>query len=537
MPRTRRSADTFTLTPELRQTSAIVVLGSVMSILDTTIVAVALATLARDFHVSIATIQWVATGYLLALALVTPVTGWAVDRFGAKSIWMYSTGLFVLGSCLCGLAWSADSLIAFRVIQGIGGGMLLPVGQSILARAAGPRRMGRVMSIIGVPMVMGPVMGPVIGGLIVSNFSWRWIFYINVPIGIVTLILSSRWLPKFDSEERFPTPFDTIGFCLLSPGLAALLYALSEVGTTGSFTSPSVLVSFVLGLALMFGFVLHALHVKNPLLDLNPFKHRNFVIANVCIFVIGATVFGSMFLLPIYYQVARGQEAWQAGLLMAPQGLGAACIMRWSGRVTDRAGPRRVVPYGILLMAAATVPFCFVTTGTSEILLAACLFARGVGLGLCMMPVTAAGYFDLSHAEIPKASTVMNIVRLIGGTVATATFAVVLERQIIANLGPKAAKLGGSAGVISSSGKLPPPVADPVAAAFAHTFWWAVATILLAFIPTLFLPNHAPGAGPAPGPDAVPAPAPDVVPTPSSELVGTIDPIGRGQDATGAMVD
>ena len=483
----------YTLPPALRRTSTVVVLGSVMSILDTTIVAVALATLARDFHVSVTTIQWVATAYLLALALVTPVSGWAVDRYGAKRVWMLSTLLFILGSSLCGLAWSADSLIAFRVLQGVGGGMLLPVGQSMLARAAGPQRMGRVMSIIGVPMVMGPVLGPVLGGLIISNYSWRWIFYINVPIGIVTLILSQRWLPRFDTAERpdTSTPFDRLGFCLLGPGLAALLYSLSEVGTTGSFTSPAVLVSFVLGLGLMVGFVLHALHVKNPLLELNPFKHRNFAIANICIFVIGATLFGSMFLLPIYYQVARGQPAWQAGLLMAPQGLGAACIMRWAGSVTDRFGPRRVVPFGILLMAAATVPFCFVTTSTSEGWLALTLFARGLGLGLSMMPVTAAAYFDLNHAEIPKASTVMNIVRLVGGSVATAAFAVVLERQIIANLGPLAAKSGGSAGVISSTVKLPPAVADPVAAAFAHTFWWSVGAILIAFVPTLFLPNHA----------------------------------------------
>ncbi len=246
----------FTLSPELRRISTIVVLGSIMSILDTTIVAVALPTLAKDFHVPVTTIQWVVTGYLLALALVTPVTGWAVDRFGAKAVWMTSTALFILGSSLCGLAWSANSLIFFRVLQGIGGGMLLPVGQSLLARAAGPQRMGRVMSIIGVPMVMGPIMGPVIGGLIVSNYSWRWIFYINVPIGLVTLVLSSRWLPKFDTEERYPSAFDTLGFCLLSPGLAALLYSLSEVGTTGSLSSPSVVVSFVLGIALMLGFVL-----------------------------------------------------------------------------------------------------------------------------------------------------------------------------------------------------------------------------------------------------------------------------------------
>jgi EmrB/QacA subfamily drug resistance transporter len=501
MPRSRTKADTptFTLSPELRRTSTIVVLGSIMSILDTTIVAVALASLARDFHVSVTTIQWVATGYLLALALVTPVSGWAVDRFGAKRIWMTSTALFVIGSCLCGLAWSANSLIFFRVLQGIGGGMLLPVGQSILARAAGPQRMGRVMSIIGVPMVMGPILGPVIGGLIVSNYSWRWIFYINVPIGIITLILSSRWLPQFDTEERFTTPFDTLGFCLLSPGLALLLYALSEVGTTGSFTSTSVVVSFVLGLLLMLGFILRAINAKHPLLDLHPFKNRNFAIGNICIFVIGATLFGSMFLLPIYYQVARGQAAWTAGLLMAPQGIGAACIMRWAGAVTDRVGPRRVVPFGILLMAAATVPFCFVTTSTSEVFLAATLFLRGLGLGLTMMPVTAAAYFDLSHAEIPKASTVMNIVRLVGGSVATALFAVVLERQILANLTATGIKApGGSAGIVGATTKLPPAVADPVAAAFAHTFWWSVGAILLAFIPTLFLPNHAPAPAPEP---------------------------------------
>src|SRR5580692_9067981 len=219
-------APAFTLTPELRRTSTVVVLGSIMSILDTTIVAVALATLARDFHVSVTTIQWVATAYLLALALVTPVSGWAVDRYGAKRVWMLSTLLFILGSSLCGLAWSADSLIAFRVLQGVGGGMLLPVGQSMLARAAGPQRLGRVMSIIGVPMVMGPVLGPVLGGLIVSNYSWRWIFYINVPIGIIALILSRRWLPKFDGEMITDTPFDVLGFALLSPGLALLLYSL-----------------------------------------------------------------------------------------------------------------------------------------------------------------------------------------------------------------------------------------------------------------------------------------------------------------------
>ena len=341
----------FTLTPELRRTSTVVVLGSIMSILDTTIVAVALATLGRDFHVSVTTIQWVSTGYLLALALVTPVTGWAVDRFGAKRIWMMSTALFVIGSSLCGLAWSANSLIFFRVLQGIGGGMLLPVGQSILARAAGPQRMGRVMSIIGVPMVMGPIMGPVIGGLIVSNYSWRWIFYINVPIGIITLILSQRWLPQVRHRRavrdavRHPRVLPLVPRPR-RPALRALRGRDDRL--LHQHAGPHQLHP---GVVLMVGFIVRALNAKYPLLDLHPFKNRNFTIGNICIFVIGATLFGSMFLLPIYYQVARGQEAWQAGLLMAPQGIGAACIMRWAGahHRPGRPAPRGAVrhpPHG-----------------------------------------------------------------------------------------------------------------------------------------------------------------------------------------------
>jgi EmrB/QacA subfamily drug resistance transporter len=484
----RSTNKTSVLSPELRRISSVVVLGSIMSILDTTIVAVALDTLGKDFHVPVSTIQWVTTGYLLSLAVVIPVTGWAVDRFGAKPMWMISLVLFIAGSSLCGLAWSANSLILFRVMQGIGGGMILPIGQSILARAAGPQRMGRVMSVIGVPTVMGPVLGPVLGGLIVSNFSWRWIFYINVPIGIITLILSSRFLT--DHEPKLTTSFDTLGFCLLSPGLAALVYSLSEVGVTGSFTSTPVLISFALGLGLMIGFVMHALRIKNPLLELRLFKNRNFAISNICVFVLGATLFGAMFLLPLYYQIARGQSPWVAGLLMAPQGIGAACVMRLSGRVTDRIGPRRVVPYGIILMALATVPFAFVTTGTSEILLAAALFARGLGMGLSMMPIMAAAYFDLSHADIPRASTTLNIVRQIGGSVATALFAVVLERQIIERIGSKSGSSGGGLS-LSETVKLPPAVAEKVAYAFAHTFWWSVFTILIAFVPTLLLPNKA----------------------------------------------
>jgi EmrB/QacA subfamily drug resistance transporter len=179
----------------LASIAAVVVVGAIMSILDTTIVNIALDRLSIDLHAPLDDVQWVATGYLLALALVIPLTGWAAERFEPRRIWIGSVALFTLGSALCGAAWSLDSLIGFRVLQGFGGGMIMPVGTILLAQAAGPQRMGRVMSVIGVPMLMAPVFGPVIGGLIVDNVSWRWIFYVNVPVGAIGLALAYRLMP------------------------------------------------------------------------------------------------------------------------------------------------------------------------------------------------------------------------------------------------------------------------------------------------------------------------------------------------------
>ncbi len=485
----RDRADSSVLDPALRRLATVTVLGSIMSILDTTIVAVALDVLGRDFKVSISTIQWVTTGYLLALAMVIPVSGWAVDRFGAKRIWVISVSLFMTGSVLCGLAWSAPALIMFRVLQGLGGGMILPVGQSIVARAAGPQRMGRVMSVIGVPTVLGPVLGPVVGGLIVSNTSWRWIFYVNVPIGIIALALSWRWLPRDD--ERKEHSFDLRGFLLLSPGLTLFVYALSEVGSNGGFSSPAVIASFIASVVLLIAFVWNGVHRKDAsktLLDLRLFRFRTYTIANLSIFVLGAMLFGSMFLLPLYYQVVRGQSALVAGLLMAPQGLGAALVMRRAGAVTDRVGPRRVAPAGVVLLILGSLPFAFVTSHSTEGLLAVSLFVRGIGLGLSMMPMVAAGYTELAQGDVPRASTTINISRQVGGSIGTALLAVVLQRHIESSV--RGAKSGLS---LASVAHVPAAISAELGAAFGSTFWWVVGIAALLLIPTCFLPHHSPG--------------------------------------------
>src|SRR5215213_815213 len=230
---------------DLMMVAWVVVLGAIMSILDVTVVNVAINTLAREFETTLPTIQWVATGYTLALATVIPLTGWAADRFGTKRLYLMSISLFVAGSVLSGLAWSAGSLIFFRVLQGFGGGMLMPLGMTILTRAAGPQRIGRVMAVMGVPMLLGPIFGPILGGWLVDSYSWHWIFFINVPIGAAALVMTIKIL-----EKDVPSPnerLDWLGLVLLSPSLAAIIYGLAKTNEAGGFGAPEVIIPVVAG--------------------------------------------------------------------------------------------------------------------------------------------------------------------------------------------------------------------------------------------------------------------------------------------------
>ncbi len=468
---------------EIMGLGVVVVLGTIMSIFDTTIVNVAIETLGRSFHTSISTIQWVTTAYLLALAIVIPLTGWAIEKFGAKRMYLISLVLFLLGSALCGLAWSAGSLIFFRVLQGLGGGMILPIGQTILARAAGPQRIGRVMSIVGIPMLLGPVLGPAIGGLIVDNLSWRWIFYVNLPIGVLALALAARTLKSDPTGTA--GKLDVTGLALLSPALAGIVYGLSEAGSDGGFASPRVLIGLIGGAALLVAFVVHALRAAAPLIDLKLFKNRGFSAASITGFVLGGTVFGAMFLMPLYYQVVRGQSALAAGLLMAPQGLGAMIAMPIAGRITDRVGAYKIVPFGVLLTVVGTVVYTQVTVDTSEVLLALALFVRGLGLGCSMMPSMTAAYQNLEPHHVPRATTTINIIRQVGGSFGTAVLAVILQRSIVSHVGAAA----GGGNVLGGTAAIPDVARAQVASAFGTSFWWAVGLSLLTIIPAMMLPR------------------------------------------------
>ncbi|HEU4973684.1 MAG TPA: DHA2 family efflux MFS transporter permease subunit [Baekduia sp.] len=474
---------------DLLLVASVVVLGAIMSILDTTVVNVAINTLARDFDTTLATIQWVATGYTLALATVIPLTGWAADRFGTKRLYLTSIALFLFGSILSGAAWSAASLIVFRVLQGLGGGMLMPLGMTILTRAAGPQRVGRVMAIIGVPMLLGPVVGPILGGWLVDDFSWRWIFYINVPVGIAALLLSSRVLPRDVGQPEHR--LDWLGLALLSPGLALLIYGLAQSSSGGGFGAADVLAPMAVGIVALGLFVAHALRIPDEaLIDLRLFANRTFSAASVTLILVIVAVFGGMLLLPLYLQAVRGESAMATGLLLAPQGLGAMIAMPVAGRLTDSTGVGRIVPVGLVLVGLSFLGLTQLGADTSYWLLSADLFVMGVGMGGTMMPTFSGAMQTLRRAAIARASTTLNINQQVGASIGTAVLSVLLAHELTSRLGG-----GGSGNGIGADvpDRVRERIAPDMAAAFGATFWWALLLVALAFVVALvLLPKHRP---------------------------------------------
>src|SRR6266702_4984203 len=360
------------LSRDILALAVVVILGTIMTVLDLTIVNVAIPAIGATFRAPVDTIQWVMTGYMLAFATVIPVTGWAAERLGAKRVWLAALLLFLAGSVLAGAAWSAGSLITFRVIQGLGAGMILPVGQTILAQAAGPQRMGRVMSLVGVPMLLGPILGNVIGGAIVDQVSWRWIFYINVPVGVAAIVAAQRLLPE--AKPQLGQRLDLRGLTLLSPGIALFLYAMTEAGNQGGLSSTRTIAAGTAGLALVALFVWHAaLRGKAALIDLSLFRRRGFAAAAALNFLLIGALFGSLLLLPLYYQLVRHETPLHVGLLLVPQGVGAALALPLAGWLTDKIGARIVVSTGTVIAALGTLAYTQVGAHTSYLYLALAL--------------------------------------------------------------------------------------------------------------------------------------------------------------------
>ena len=448
---------------------AALLVGGITAILDTTIVAIGIRTIARELHSSLATIQWISTGYLLALAVAIPLVSWAQARIGGKRLWLIALTLFLVGSILCATATDAEWLIIFRVIQGIGGGAMLPLLTTLAMQSVDPTKMARTMSTVTVPIALGPILGPIAGGLVLNFLSWPWLFLINIPIGAVGLILAFLWLPKdAPAPGSARTKLDVVGFVLIAPALAGLLYGLSKASSDGGFGNAQVWVPVVGGAILLVGFILWAARRRAAaLIDIGLLAVRSVRSSSIALVFLGAALFSSSFLLPLFFQVLRGDTVLNAGLLMIPQGVGSLLARFFAGRMVERFGARTVAIVCLLLVAVTTVPFALADTHTGIWYLGAVLFVRGIGLGAVFIPVMSVAFVDIPRSDIPHASAITRIVQQVGGAFGTALVAVVL------------------AGAISGG---------DVVHAFDVTFWWTIGITVLAAASAVLLPSRAPKA-------------------------------------------
>jgi EmrB/QacA subfamily drug resistance transporter len=493
--------------------AGVVVLGAVMSILDITVVNVALPTFQDEFGspgspVAYSHVAWTVTAYTLALATVIPLTGWAADRFGTKRLYMAAIFLFTAGSALCATASSIDMLIGFRVLQGLGGGMLMPLGMTIMTRAAGPHRMGRLMAILGVPMLLGPILGPILGGWLIQVASWHWIFLINVPLGAIALVYA--WFALAKDHAQRSESLDVVGVALMSPGLALFLFGVSSLPAEhGDFGAPRVWVSMLAGILLMAAFVWHSFRPEHPLLDLRLFRNRNLTISIITMFLFAAAFFGGLLLVPTYFQQIRGESTLRAGLLVAPQGLGAMVTMPIAGRLVDKIPIGRIVPVGIALIVVGMFGLTQLTATTPYPLIISMLVVMGFGMGGTMMPLFTSALRSLAGPQVARGSTLPNITQQIASSCGVATMSVILTNQLndspiipgtehIPGLGDGLRET--QAAILSNTRplSLAPLHIDPAAiarglvdaaAAFAHTFWVAWVLVALTLVPALMLPR------------------------------------------------
>ncbi len=409
------------LGPEVWKILWVVVLGSFLSTLDATVVNVSLSSLAAELHTRLSVIQWVSSGYLLALALMLPLNGWLVERIGTKRLYLICFSGFTLASALCALSWSANSLVGFRVLQGVSGGLMAPMAQLVIARVAG-KNLVRVMGYVAVPILLGPLLGPVIAGAILQYASWRWLFLINLPIGVLAVTLASCFLPDDHDRRVDHRELDLIGFFLLSPGLVLFLYGSEHMSEHAGMAA------LLLSVILLAAFFRKALRDgERALIDLQLFGSRSFVASALTQFTANGLSFAGLMLIPAYLIRAAGQSASTTGWLMAPMGLGMICTYPSLGRWTKRFGIRRTSGGGASLALLGTLILLYLSGHHLNLtIFAGALFMRGMGMSAVGIPSISAAYAAVRKEDLPMATTSLNIVQRLGGPTLTTFCATLL---------------------------------------------------------------------------------------------------------------
>jgi EmrB/QacA subfamily drug resistance transporter len=402
------------------------VCGLFMDLLDTTIVNVALPTLGKQFNAGTATLEWVVTGYLLSLAVWIPASGWIGDKFGTKKTFLFALAMFVLGSALCGASQSIGQLIAFRILQGVGGGMLTPVGTAMLYRAFPPQERAKASVILTVPTTVAPAIGPILGGWLVDYVSWRWIFYVNLPIGVAAFLFTLFFIKENKQENA--GRFDLAGFALSGVGLAAILYGLSE-GPMDGWGSAKVIGAFVLGIAAFVALVPAELRNSQPMLDLRLLADRLFRAANLTMLTAFASLFGVLFLLPLFLQNLEGYSAIKTGFITLPQAITVIAISPVVGKLYPRVGPRRLLMVALTVFALSSAGFMLVGLSTSIWWIVALMAVRGVAMGFTFIPAQTATFATIKPHDTGRASSLFNTNRQVAGSLGVALFATVLAQR------------------------------------------------------------------------------------------------------------
>jgi len=466
--------------------------GMFMTLLDTTVVNVAIPTFAIDFKADTTTVQWVITAYLLSLAVFIPVSGWAGDRFGTKRAFMFALTVFTLGSLLCALAWNINALIAARVLQGVGGGMLTPVGTAMMFRAFAPSERAQAGAVISIPAAVAPATGPVLGGYLVEYQSWHWIFLANIPIGIIALIVAGLFLRE--EKQAAPGRLDVPGFLLSASGLAILLYALAEAGRR-HLDDPRVVVLSLVGIALLTLFAVVEVRTKEPLIDMRLFRDKLFRAVNIMWLPGQAAFIGVLFLLPLLLQAEMGLTPLESGLTTFPMAIGVGLMAQPSGRIYRFVGPRPLLAVGMTGMLLTTASFLLVDLETNLWWIRLIMFARGCSFGFIMVPAQAAAYVTIQPKDTGRATAIGSAVPPVAASFGVALIATVLSDRLTHH---------GAAIIGTPTRALP---------AFHDAFLAACIFPVLAFVAVFFVSNKAALAAirrPSPSFSALPASDPPV---------------------------
>ncbi|HEY7063739.1 MAG TPA: DHA2 family efflux MFS transporter permease subunit [Chloroflexota bacterium] len=405
------------------QALVVIVLGTFMVVLDTTIVNIALPKVIQVFQSTVDEGDMVLTGYMLALAVVMPATGYLSDRFGAKRVYMITIAGFTIGSALCGLAPNMAGLIAFRVLQGLGGGMVQPLGMSILFQSAPPSQRGSIMGMFGLPLLIAPAIGPTLGGYLVEYVDWRWIFTLNVPIGILAVILGMAILRE--TPRRAGGRFDWAGFLLAAVGFSAALLALSKAPGDG-WTAPHIVLLYLIAAAAIPCWVVVELSQDDPMLDLTVLRDLTYTMSQVTIGVATVALYSALLLLPLFLQNVRGLGAMETGIILLPNALAAAAMMPIAGRLVDKVGARPLAVPGLLLLSGATWMLSGLDPGTSDDVIRNALILRGLATGIMFMPVMTVMMDNIPPPQMPRATALSNVMRQLIAAFGTAIFASLL---------------------------------------------------------------------------------------------------------------